>query len=92
MKKAESTLPAEIKKLFESGKLVLGEERTMRMVKNGSVKKVYLSSTIKADLKQDVERYASIAKIDVVEVPMTADEIGALCRKQFGVSILSVKA
>jgi large subunit ribosomal protein L30e len=92
MKKAESTLPAEIKKLFEQGKLVLGEERTMRMVKNGTAKKVYLSTTVKVDLKQDVERYASIAKIDVVEVPMTADEIGALCRKQFGVSILSVKA
>lgn len=92
MKKAESTLPAEIKKLFESGKLVLGEERTMRMLKNGSAKKVYLSNTCKVDLCQDVKRYAELAKIDIVEVPMTADEIGALCRKQFGVSILSVKA
>ena len=92
MKQAESSVPGEIKKLFEAGKLMLGEERTMKALKNGTSLKVFVASTCKVDLIADVKRYAEIVKIQVVEVPLTADEIGALCRKQFGVSILSVKA
>lgn len=80
----------EIKKLFEQGKVVLGEERTMKLVKSGAVKKVFTSKNCKADVCQDVKRFASLTGLEVVELPLSSDEVGALCRKQFGVSILGV--
>ncbi len=89
MKPTESSVNADIKKLFEAGKLVLGEERTIKNVKAGRARKVFISKNCKADVFADVKRYAEVAGVIVVEIPLTADEVGALCRKQFGVSILS---
>lgn len=81
---------AEIKKLFEQGKIVLGEERTMKMVKSGSIKRVFVSKNCKATVAQDLKRAGSLGVLEVVELPLSSDEVGALCRKQFGVSILGV--
>ncbi|MEK6849031.1 MAG: ribosomal L7Ae/L30e/S12e/Gadd45 family protein [Nanoarchaeota archaeon] len=80
----------EIKKLFEAGKVILGQERTMKLVKTGGVKRVFTSKNCKADVCQDVKRFAELAGVQVVELPLSSDEVGALCRKQFGVSILGV--
>ncbi|MBI4145495.1 ribosomal L7Ae/L30e/S12e/Gadd45 family protein [Candidatus Woesearchaeota archaeon] len=80
----------EIKKLLDAGKLVVGTDRTMKHLKNGSAKKVFLSKNVSQETHADVERYARLGGVDVVHAQLTSDEFGALCRRPFGISVLSV--
>ena len=81
---------AEIKKLLETGKLIVGGERTMKLLKAGGAKHVYLSKNCSSDVCEDVKRYADLGSIEVTLLDISSDELGALCRKPFGISVLSV--
>jgi len=81
---------SEIKKLLDAGKLVVGGERTMKLLKTGSAKHVYLAKNCGAGVCDDVKRYAGLASIEVTSLDISSEELGALCRKPFGISVLSV--
>ena len=82
---------AEIKKLLDAGKLVVGGERTMKLLKTGHAKHVYLSKNCGSDVCEDVKRYADLSKIEVSQLEISSEELGAMCRKPFGIAVLSVK-
>lgn len=81
---------SEIKKLLDAGKLVVGTDRTLKLLKNGTAKKVFLSKNVAQATHADIERYAKLGGVEVVHAPFTSDEFGALCRRPFGISVLSV--
>ena len=84
-------IATEIKKLLDAGSLVIGGERTLKNMKNGKVKKVFLSKNCNNNVCDDIKRYAELSKVEISELDMSSDELGAICRKPFGISVISVE-
>ena len=80
----------EIKKAIEVGKIVIGTERTLKSLKLGKLKKVFLANNCLQRTKQDVEYYSRLAKVEVVNLEEPNEELGTICKKQFSISVLSI--
>ena len=89
-KAKQPSSPAEIRKLAEAGKLVIGTERTMKQLKQGRIKAVFVTSNCPDSLREDVKRYAGLSKADVVEIELPNDELGVVCKKPFSISIAGI--
>lgn len=81
---------AEIRKLLADKRLVLGTERTLKLVRQGKLAKVYLSSNCPPTLKDDLNRYCSMNAIDCQELPVPNEELGVWCKKPFAISVIGV--
>jgi len=81
----------EIKKILESDKLIIGKERTMKLLKKGKLAKIYLAKNIDKETKQDLEYYANLNKTEILNVNMSNDELGIFCKKPFSIAVLSLQ-
>ncbi|PIN79738.1 50S ribosomal protein L30e [Candidatus Woesearchaeota archaeon CG10_big_fil_rev_8_21_14_0_10_34_8] len=80
----------ELKKLLKGGKVVLGTDKTLKILRLGNAKKVFLSSNCSESVRKDIEYYATLAKVPLVNLKQPNDELGTLCKKPYPVSVLSV--
>jgi large subunit ribosomal protein L30e len=80
----------ELKRLIKSEKAVLGTQRTLKLLKQGALEQVFLSSNCPEDVKKDVEYYAKLAGVPVTALRYPNDEVGILCKKPYPVSVLSI--
>ena len=80
----------EIKKLIKDKKLIIGTENTMKKLRENKLSKIWLSSNVPAEIKQEITSYAKIAGVEVISLSIPNDELGVLCKKQFSVSLASV--
>ena len=81
---------AEIKELLGTDKLVLGATQVLKSLKQGKVVKVYLSANCAAGVKKDVQSYAEMNSVEVITLAEPNDELGAICKKGFSISVLGV--
>ncbi|MBI4145769.1 ribosomal L7Ae/L30e/S12e/Gadd45 family protein [Candidatus Woesearchaeota archaeon] len=81
----------ELKRLSAAGKLVFGTEETVKLLRKGKVQRVLLSSNCDPLVRSDIEKLAGLAKVDVVSLEQGSEEIGVLCKKPFGVSVVAVQ-
>jgi len=80
----------EVKKLAAAKKVVIGTERVMKMLRAGKISRVFVTSNCPKEVRENLERYASISKADVVQLDIPNDELGVVCKKQFSISIVGV--
>lgn len=80
----------DLKKLLKTDKVVLGTQRTLKLLKAGSAAHVFLSSNCPEDIKKDIEYYAKLADVAVVFLKQPNDELGTLCKKPYAVSVLCI--
>ncbi len=80
----------EIKNNLGNKKLILGTERIIKALKNGSIAKVFLSLNCPDSVKQDIKYYAGLSKTEIEELTLPNDELGVLCKKPFSVSVLGI--
>lgn len=81
---------SELKALLEQSKLVFGAQRAVKGLKQGKVRKVFLSKNCNPAVKDDILHYSSFGDVEVVQLDQNSTELGAVCRKPFGVSTVSV--
>lgn len=81
----------DFKKLVKEGKAYIGTEQTLTHLKQGWLKKVYLTSNCPAGVKTDVKKYAELTGTEVEELAVPNEELGIMCKKQFSISVLGVK-
>ncbi|RMD58659.1 50S ribosomal protein L30 [Candidatus Woesearchaeota archaeon] len=89
-KKEVAPVVAELQKLLAEGKLVFGAERTLKLLREGKVRKVFLASNCKQSVKEDVERFCEVGSIDCVALEQSGEEVGTLCRKPFSIAVVGV--
>ena len=70
-------------------KLIFGKDRTLKLLKNEKLKKVFLASNCDEDTKNEIKKYAKIANVEVIELDIPNEEVGARCKKPFAISVLS---
>lgn len=80
----------EIRKNLETGKLVLGLKRTLKLMRKSSLDKIFLASNCPEMIAEDIMHYSNLASVEVVKLEMPCDELGTLCRKPFPVTVASL--
>ena len=71
-------------------KAVIGNEKVIKGIKSGAVKKIFLANNCPKELKEDLMHYAKLSSIPFIELELNNEEIGVLCKKNFLVSIIGV--
>ena len=82
-----------MKKLSEalkSGKIVIGSDRTLKLLKNDKLESIFISNNCSLEIKKDIEHYSKINKVKVIELDMNNEEVGAFVKKPFSVSVISL--
>ena len=92
MAKAVSDVSVDLKKTLASGKLVMGADETIKLLRQGKLKRVFVASNCAPLVKSDLEQLCKTGNIDLVELGKSNEEIGILCKKPFAVSVVGVMA
>jgi large subunit ribosomal protein L30e len=82
---------SEIRKLLKEKNIIIGTDRTLKNLKLGKIKKVYLSSNCSEKTRESIKHYSELSKASVVKLKYPNDELGILCKKPFSISVLGVK-
>ncbi|MBU2639268.1 MAG: ribosomal L7Ae/L30e/S12e/Gadd45 family protein [Nanoarchaeota archaeon] len=82
---------SELSDALKGKKLVFGTDRTLKLLRNDKIEKVFVSKNCNESIKKDIEHYAKLNKVKVIELDITNDEVGAFCKKPFSVSVLSLE-
>lgn len=91
-KKVVTDIVAELKKVLESKKAILGGVVTLKLLRQGKIKKVFLSSNCDPLVKADIKQVCKVAEVECVELAHNNEEIGVIFKKPFSVSVVGVSA
>ncbi|MEA3430004.1 MAG: ribosomal L7Ae/L30e/S12e/Gadd45 family protein [Nanoarchaeota archaeon] len=80
----------EIKEALKNGKAVIGSERSIKLLRTGEISKIFVTSNCPENMKNDINHYADLAKVEVVHLKQPNDELGIICKKPFAISLISV--
>lgn len=80
----------EIKRAVESGKVVLGTDRSLKLLRAGKVKMVIVASNCPARVRKEVEYLSKLFDIPLLRYPGTSVELGTAVGRPFSVNVCSV--
>ena len=89
-KKAVVDVVTELRKLLTDKKIIIGKERTLKQLKVGKLKKVFVSSNCPDNLKEDLKYYCSFGNVELMELNYPNDELGTICKNPFSISVIGV--
>lgn len=78
---------AELKKNIGNKKLILGRDRTIKLMKKGEVKDVFLAANCSDEINDDINSLAKKFNIKVSQLKITNEEVGVAVKKPFAVSV-----
>ena len=87
---AEKDNISEIKKLLAAGQLIIGFDRTAKLLRRGKIAKVFFSNNCAPTLKHDLKYYCELGKITCTELDKNSEELGTICKKPFPISVIGV--
>ena len=80
----------EIRGLLADNKLVIGTERTLKLLRLGKIKQIYLSVNCADSTKEDIAHYSKLGGAKVKELAYPGSELGVICKKSYSISVLGV--
>ncbi len=87
-------MPSDIEQLIvdavKSGKAMIGAEQTIKELKKGNIAKIVVARNYPEGEKSRIKYYAELAGAEFVEFQEDNRELGVLCQKPFGVSVLGI--
>jgi len=78
-----------LKKALKEEKCVFGLNETEKNIKLGKAKTVFLASDCKVQAREKIHHYKKLGSLNVVELDIKGQEVGALSKKQFSIAVLS---
>jgi len=72
-------------KQFQDGKLVIGTNNTLKMLKAGKLETVYITTTTPEEIK------SKITGVEVKKLKMNATDLGKLLGKNFPIALCGVR-
>ncbi len=82
----------EIKVAIKDKKIIIGSEATLKAIKQNKVKKVFYASNCPDKKLQILQKYCKLAKVDLVQIGYSNEEIGVFCKRQHFISVLGIGA
>jgi len=89
-KRSVDKTAVEIRSLLADNKLVIGAERTLKMLRLGRLRQVYLSANCADSTKEDIMHYSKLGGVKVKELAYPGSELGVVCKKPYSISVLGV--
>ena len=80
----------EIKKLLEQENLVIGNDKTIKGLRENTLSKVFLAANCPEDKKETIMHYASLLDVEVVNLEISNEELGDICKKPFFILVMGV--
>lgn len=80
----------EIRQAVDTGKVILGSDKSVKFVKLGQAKLVILASNCPDAVRSDVEQYAKLANVPIYFYEGDSTALGLACGKPFLVSVVTV--
>ncbi len=71
---------------LKKGKIVIGTEVTLKALKNGKAKSVFLAKNCPEDLRKQIKKYCDISGVELNELDQTNEELGSTCKKPFSIN------
>lgn len=87
---AEKNAVSEIRKLLATEKLIFGLERTLKLLRQGKLAKVFVSNNCRPQAKEDLKRYCELGNVEFAELDKSGEELGTVCKKPFFISVIGV--
>ena len=81
----------EIKKALGTDKIIMGTEKTMKALRKGELKKIFLAANAEKKTTEDITRYAELTKTEIERLKITNDELGTTCRKPYSIMTIGLK-
>ena len=85
------TIEEEIKTALSNNKVLIGTRTVMKELKTGKLNSVIISNNCPERIKKDLYHYNGIIKIEIKEFSGSGNDLGVLCGKPFGISVLGIK-
>lgn len=79
----------QLKKALKEEKCTFGLNETLKNIKLGKAKNVFLAQDCKAAEREKILHYKKLAPLNIINLDIKGNEVGALSKKQFSVSVLS---
>lgn len=83
---------AKIKKALEEKKLIIGSERTIKILKQAGVSEIFITSNCADKVKNDLEHYSKLQKVKIVKLKINNEDLGIVCKKPFSISVVGIAA
>lgn len=80
---------AELKEALKKEKLIFGASQTIRNLKNKKIKTVFLAKNCSDEIKKSIEYYAELAKVKVINLDKSKNELSVFCKKGYPISVIS---
>lgn len=82
----------ELRNKMNSGKVVLGRQVVMKLLRQKKVQKVYLASNCPAAIRSEMVQYGQLTQTPVVSLEFNNADLGIFCKKPFFISVLGITA
>ena len=80
----------EIRALLADKKLVIGTERTLKLLRQGKLKQVFLAANCADRTKEDIKHFSRLTKTTVKELVYPSEDLGVVCKKLHSISVMGV--
>jgi len=80
----------EITKHLKLGNLIIGTKQTIKSLRKGTLAKIFLANNCPESIAEDIEHYAALVNLEVQKLDIACDELGAVCKKPFLISVISI--
>jgi large subunit ribosomal protein L30e len=81
----------EIKEALKEGRVLLGRDSSVRLLKAGKLKSVFFATNCAPETRKELEYYGKVGKVELKGFKGTSAQLGQLCGKPFNVTILGIK-
>ena len=75
-----------LKNALKENKLFMGTESTIKALKKGKVKEVFISKNCPEYIRKRIKNYSEISGSICTELDLTNEELGILCKKHFSIN------
>lgn len=80
----------EIRQAVDTGKVILGTDKSLKAIKLGEAKLVIVASNCPSEVLADIKHYGGLTNVPVYIFERDSAELGVACGKLFSVSVLAV--
>ena len=86
-----SELVEKVKRASKEGKVVYGYKKVLKSLLNGELVEVIICKNCPEEIREDIEHYAKLSKIQVNKINLNNMELGALIGRAHSVTVLGIK-
>jgi large subunit ribosomal protein L30e len=79
-----------ITKAVIDNKAIIGAKHTLKLLRAGKISKIYLAHNVAKMYEDDISYYAELSGVTVEKLPLSAEEVGILCKKPFHITVLGL--